>query len=153
MCQSCFGLWMPDQMALEEPYNAWWLTVNHGEEGHKGAEMVREKWREGKLSSRQYQEQCQVCSAQLNSGELAALSILSAALFFPSAHCPLLLTSISACAKFIRLPSVCVAHNGSPILLALEGSAKGPGLAQQWVFSVSGFGSLLPQLNTPQCFC
>lgn len=72
---------------------------------------------------------------------------------FPSVHCPLLLTSISACAKFIRLPSVCAAHKGSPILLALEGSAKGPGLTQQWVFSVSGFGSLLPQLNTPQCFC
>lgn len=117
-------------MALEEPCNAWWLTVNHGEEGHKGIEMVREK-REGKLSSRQFQKQCQVCSAQLNSGELALLSILSAALFFPSVHCPPLLTSISACVKFIRLPSVCAAHNGSPILLALKGSAKGPGLTPQ----------------------
>lgn len=118
-------------MAQEEACNAWWLTVNHGEEGHKGTEMVREKQREGKLSSRQFQEQCQVCSARLNSGELAALSILSAALFFPSVHCPPLLTSISASAKFIRLPSVCAAHNGSPILLALKGSAKRPGLTQQ----------------------
>lgn len=132
--------------------NAWWLTVNHGKEGHKGIEMVREKWREGKLSSRQFQEQCQVCSARLNSRELAALSILSAVLFFPHVHCPLLLTSISACAKFIRLLSVCAAHNGSSILLALKGSAKGPGLTQQWVFSVSGVGSLLTQPKAAQCF-
>lgn len=112
---------MPDQMALEEPCNAWWLTLNHGEKGHKSIEMVREKKREGKLSSRQFQEQCQVCSAWLNSGELAVLSN------FSYVHCLPVLTFISACAKFIRLSS----YNSSPILMALKGSAKGHGLTQQ----------------------
>lgn len=149
MCQSCFRLWTADQMTLEEPHNAWRLTVNHGDEGQKGTEMVKEEqWGSCPLGS----SKNNVRFVQLNFRELAALSILSAALLFPCVHCPLLLTSISACAKFIRLPSVCAAHNGSPILLALKRSAKRPGLTQQWVFSVSGVGRLLARLNTPQSF-